>query len=184
MIVRSCLLLVSASLAACSVGPPPCTLHEVQPVALLAIITSSGLPADIGVPTIVLTIPALNGADELEPAATGETIALTLGDAAQTSATCDATPIAAVLGGTATDIRDAVNLIAPTQKFSLSCTGTGVWANAQITLHASGVTVPLHSAATPFTLALDFEVDVAGAAVELSGTQAFGVVDMVVPGSC
>jgi hypothetical protein len=183
MIFRSCLLLVSASLAACSVGPPPCTLHEVQPVALLAIISSSGLPPDIAVPTIVLTIPALNGADELEPAATGETIALTLGDVAQTSATCDATPIAAVLGGTATDIRDAVNLITPTQKFSLSCTGTGAWAHAQITLRASGVTVPLHSA-TPFTLALDFEVDVAGAAVELSGTQAFGVVDMVVPGSC
>jgi hypothetical protein len=176
-------LLLSASLAACTaVGSPPCTRAEVLPVALFAVISSSGLPPAIGVPTVVLMIPPLNSSDQLVPASTGETIEITLGDAAQTSATCDATSITTELG-TGADIRDGVNLLTPTNTFSVPCTGAGAWASAQVTLRASGVTVPL-AAATSFTLALDFSVDIAGTSAELSGTQAFGVVDVTVPGSC
>jgi hypothetical protein len=183
MSARCPLLLLAASLAACSGGPATCTLHEIQPVALFAVISSSGLSPALGVPTIAFTAPALNGADELDAAVTDEMIELTFSDPAQTGATCVATSIAQALEKTDMGIRDGVNLLTPTNTFSLSCTGVGAWANAQVTLRATGVTVPL-AAATSFTLALDFEVDLAGSSVELSGTQAFGVVDVVVPGSC
>ena len=183
MSARGPLLLLSATLAACSGGPATCTLHEIQPVALFAVLSSSGLSPTLGVPSIVFTAPALNGAEELDAAVTGEMIALTFSEAAQTGATCAATTIAQALAKTDMGIRDGINLITPANMFSVSCTGTGAWAHAQVTLRASGVTVPL-AAATSFTLALDFEVDLAGSSVEISGTQAFGVVDVVDAGSC
>lgn len=176
-------LSIAASFAACSGGAPPCTLHEMQPVALFAVISSSNLPSVVGDPTITLTLPSLDGSDRALPASATDTIELSLGDAAQTGATCDASDIENALSMTGADVRDSINLLKPTPSFSITCVGAGAWESAQITLRASGVTVPL-AAATPFTMLLDFTVDIAGAPAQISGTQAVGVVDVASPGGC